>query len=336
MSLPSAGPPAQYVVRSHPSAASATQAWLASRLCGALGLATPTAILVRGCSLAVDGIHDPERLYLATPFLPAYESLGRWLEGDAAWRVIDGVPGGASPACGQARTEARELGRQVARLADAVGPQAGAAAMQARNAHRAVLYGALPDVYQCALERHRLAAMWLDNRDLFDGDMGNLGIWRDKNDLPYAMTVDFTGCLGMAATPAGAPRCLRSGASAMLGRRLGELRAADWTNAMPDVLKDPVGVYALAAEMAYRLGRIGTSDILPWASVVSALTERFGGDGGGDAPHARIDRILARRDSLVALLGGTNAAQTWARMYPTRAAAIGAQQSRFLASSQYP
>jgi hypothetical protein len=363
LSLPSDGPPTQYVVRSHPSVASATQAWLASRLCGALGLATPTAILVGGCSLAVDGTRDPERLYLATPFLPAYETLGRWLEGDAAWRVIDGVPGGARPACGHARAEARELGRQVARLADAVGPPVGTAAMQARNAHRAVLYGALPDVYQCALERHRLAAMWLDNRELCGGDMGNLGIWRDKNDLPYAMTVDFTGCLGMAATPSGvldafargdggaivssdvpmgsevpigAPHCLRSGASAMLGRRLGELRVADWANSMPDALKDPVGVYALAAEMAYRLGRIGASDILPWAGVVSALAERFGENGSGEAPHAQVDRILARRDSLVALLGGTNAAQTWARMYPTRAAAIGAQQSRFLASSQYP
>lgn len=368
LSMSSAGPPAQYVVRPYPSAASAVQAWLASRLCGALGLATPTAILVRGCSLVVDGTHDPERLYLATPFLPAYETLGCWLEGDAAWRVIDGVPGGACPAYRQARAEARELGRRVARLGVEVGPQTGtsadalAAARQALNAHRAVLYGALPHVYQCALERHRLAAMWLDNREICDGDMGNLGIWRDRNDLPYAMTVDFTGCLGTAATPSGivdgvvhgeaettvpsdvttaadapasAPHFPRGGASAVLGRRLGELRVADWANSMPDALRDPVGVYALAAEMAYRLGRIGAPDILPWAEIVRALPASLGDDGRSEAPHAQVDRILARRDSLVALLGGAKAAQTWARMYPTRAAAISAQQSPFLASGRH-
>ncbi|VVD94620.1 hypothetical protein PNO31109_01789 [Pandoraea nosoerga] len=89
----------------------------------------------------------------------------------------------------------------------------------------------LPDVYQCILERHYLAALRLDNRALYDGEMRNLGvIWRDKNDPPYATTVNFTGCLaagmnsaGVVAAPAvhgGIPRANTSIAAMTVGRRL--------------------------------------------------------------------------------------------------------------------
>ncbi|MFK0377607.1 hypothetical protein [Pandoraea sp. NPDC090278] len=78
----------QYVVKACPSAGHAAQAWLASRLFGAVGLATPTAALVHGCSQAFDGTRDPARVYLATTFLSRYQDLGDWLESDDAWRVL--------------------------------------------------------------------------------------------------------------------------------------------------------------------------------------------------------------------------------------------------------
>ncbi|VVE88883.1 hypothetical protein [Pandoraea bronchicola] len=376
---------AQFVVRACPSAWCATQSWLASRLCGALGLATPTALLVRGCSLAFDGTHAPERLYLATTYLPAYRALGQWLEGDAAWRVIDGGRGGAGDACKQARHEAREIGWQMEqRVANAAqaraDAQAYAAIVKARNDRRAMLCRALPDVYQCALERHYIAALWLGNRDLCNASMGNIGVWRDKNDLPYIMTVDFSTCLGLAVqgereaegdgvvrrrgqafASLGAPRCpgraersdtshygsvILEGALADLTQfRHGEYcapfarRLSRWTCAADsktalDELKDPTGVRALAAEMAYRLARIGAPDILPWAASASdiarALPAGNGSDRSTEDPDSQVHRILSRRDCLVTLLGGKSAAQAWEQLYPTRAAAIKAQQSPFL------
>lgn len=392
MSLTPHANAAQYVVRACPDARSATQSWFASRLCGALGLATPTALLVRGCSLAFDGTQAPERLYLATTYLPTYEPLGQWLEGDAAWRVIDGVRGGVDEACRQARAEAHEIGRQMAPLVAGVssGPlgacdamKAYGAAVMARNDRRAVLCRALPDVYQCALERHYIAALWLGNRDLCNAFMGNIGVWRDKNDLPYIMTVDFNTCLGLrvqrvqddsgegvalpqgpalaSMPPLGARRSpLRTGCPdathydavipegaladltpfshgeycAPFVRRLSGLTSAVDGRTVLDELKNPTGVRALAAEMAYRLGRIDASDILPWAAdagdIARALPACTADAGVAEHPDSQVHRILSRRDSLVALLGGTRAAQAWERLYPMRAAAIRAQQAPFL------
>ncbi|VVE50841.1 hypothetical protein [Pandoraea fibrosis] len=385
MSLSPHAEAAQFVVSACPSARRATLAWFASRLCGALGLATPTVLLVRGCSLAFDGTHAPERLYLATSYLPAYRPLGPWLESDAAWRVIDGVRGGADDACRRARAEAHEIGGQMAqRVPHAVqartDAQAYADIVKARNDRRTTLCRALPDVYQCALERHYIAALWLGNRDLCDAFMGNIGVWRDKNDLPYIMTVDFSACLGAGIQEACAgdgegmqprhvpasPDALRRGGHsgqpdtspygalipdsalvdttqfrqgaycAPFARRLGGLTPAADAKTLLDEMKDPTGVRALAAEMAYRLGRIGASDILPWAAsaddMARALPAGTGtaSDGSIDDPDSQVHRILSRRDCLVTMLGGTWAAQAWERLFPMRAAAIKAQQSPFL------
>ncbi|VVE46914.1 hypothetical protein PHO31112_04457 [Pandoraea horticolens] len=380
---------AQFVVRACPGARSAAQSWFASRLCGALGLATPTAFLVHGCSSAFDGTHAPERLYLATTYLPAYRALGQWLETDAAWRVIDGVRGGAGEACKQARAEAHEIGRLMAQRGTNAAQartdaQAHAAIVKARNDRRTMLCRALPDVYQCALERHYIAALWLGNGNLCDAAMGNIGVWRDKNDLPYIMTVDFSACLGsggqgeregdgmtlprgqaFASSEAsrwpglsGRPDASRISHTSHYGavipegtltdvtqfrhgehcapfaRRLGALTPATDGKTVFDEMKDPTGVRALAAEMAYRLGRIGASDILPWAADAHDIAQAFpagtGNDGSVDEPDSQVHRILSRRDCLVTLLGGTWAAQAWERLYPTRAAAIRAQQSPFL------
>ena len=399
MSLTPHANAAQYVVRAYPDARSATQSWFASRLCGALGLATPTALLVQGCSLAFDGTQAPERLYLATTYLPAYESLGEWLEGDAAWRVIDGARGGVDDACRQARAEAHEIGRQMASLVAGAGggslgaravARAYAAAVTVRNDRRAVLCRALPDVYQCALERHYIAALWLGNRDLCNAFMGNIGVWRDKNDLPYIMTVDFSTCLGLSVqgvregsgdggalpqgpAPASSPSAGSPGSPGSPGSQLrsASLDAAPYDAVIPegaladltpfshgeyygpfvrrlsgltfavdgrtvlDELKDPTGVRALAAEMAYRLGRIDASDILPWAvgasDIARGLPDCTADAGVAEHPDSQVHRILSRRDCLVTLLGGTRAAQAWERLYPMRAAAIKAQQSPFLA-----
>ncbi|EON11084.1 hypothetical protein [Pandoraea sp. SD6-2] len=384
---------AQFVVRACPSAWRAAQSWFASRLCGALGLATPAAFLVRGCSSAFDGTHAPERLYLATAYLPAYRALGQWLETDTAWRVIDGVRGGADEACKQARAEVHEIGRRMeqrgANAAQArTDAQAYAAIVKARNDRRAMLCRALPDVYQCALERHYIAALWLGNWNLCDAAMGNIGVWRDKNDLPYIMTVDFSACLGSevqgerdgdgvtlprgqafasseasrwpglsgrpdmshrspashygAVIPEGALTDLtqfrHGGHCAPFARRLDALTPAADGKTVLDELKDPTGVHALAAEMAYRLGRIGASDILPWAANAHDIARAFPAgttnDGSTDDPDSQAHRILSRRDCLVTLLGGTWAAQAWERLYPTRAAAIQAQQSPFLTSER--
>lgn len=397
MSLGQRADAAQFVVRACPSTWRATQAWFASRLWGALGLATPTTLLVRGCSLAFDGTHAPERVYLAITDLPAYRPLGQWLEGDAAWRVIDGARGGADDACRQARAEVDEIGRQMAQRATLAAQRptnahAHAVAVEARNDRRAVLCRALPDVYQCALERHYIAALWLDNRDLCDAFMGNIGVWRDKDDLPYIMTVDFRACFGAAvpgewdgggegghdgersrhrqglASHGALHRAGRSGQSdtgtfgalipegaltdstrfrhgkycTPFARRLGAMTLTTDARTMLDEMKDPTGVRALAAEMAYRLGRIGASDILPWAASASLIARAVPACNGGtddervDDPETLVHRILSRRDCLATLLGGTWAAQAWERLYPMRAAAIKARQSPFLTPEHTP
>ncbi|VVE01384.1 hypothetical protein PCA20602_02153 [Pandoraea capi] len=390
----------QYVVKACPSAGHAAQAWLASRLFGALGLATPTAILVRGCSQAFDGTQAPERLYLATTFLETYRNLGDWLESDDAWRVIGGAHPPDVETLQHARGQARAAGQRMAQAVETAGglpfyhldgemAQVHAEALGHRIAMRRLLCHALPDVYQCALERHYIAALWLGNWDLCNVFMENIGVWRDKNDLPYVMSLDFDACLDLAfqhtrkvdgydvalnqrktltSLPPLTSTFRREAASfaatlpddaladltqfpygehyAPFVRRLSGLSGAacDVTGkAMSEALRNPNGVRALAAEMAYRLGRISSQEMRRWATRAhevaylsqSAQTSQTTGHTSCDTmkelrdPEALVVHLLMRRDSLVRLLGGSWAAQTWARMYPMRAQAIDAQQEPF-------
>ncbi|MCE4060523.1 hypothetical protein LXM60_09950 [Pandoraea sputorum] len=349
----------QYVVKACPSAGHAAQAWLASRLFGAVGLATPTAVLARGCSQAFDGTLDPARVYLATTFLSRYQDLGDWLESDDAWRVFEGKTGvDGLDVCGlqQARDEAMAAGRQMAGLVASNGvpfhalsgeaAKGYADALARRNVMRHRLCHALPDVYQCALERHYVAALWLGNGNLCNVFMGNIGVWRDKNDLPYAMSLDFDAA-DFTDTPAANALAdlsqFRYGDHyAPLVRRLKGLTGEASNKTVLDELKNPVGVRALAAEMAYRLGRISEQNIRPWAqsahAVARAGSAACGASSGAAAaccePDALVTRLLARRDHLVERLGGTWAAQIWARMYDTRARAVDARQEPFLCAGQ--
>ncbi len=349
----------QYVVTAFPSAGHATRAWLASRLFGALGLATPTAVLVRGCSLAFDGTQAPERIYLATTYLPVYRPLGEWLEGEAALRAIDAADGaqsspsargGGGDACERARDGARAAGRQMAQvLAQSGGAplhalagapaQAYADATRTRDEMRGVLCAWLPEVYRCALERQYVAALWLGNRNLFHAVMENVGVWRDKNDLPYMMTVDFRACLDAGFQGALSdlmPYRLGEPSTAFVRRLAGLTQTVD-SKTVLDELKHPTGVRALAAEMAFRLGRISAHHIAPWvddaqdlvrATSVAAKVAAAAEDWSGIVPH-----LLARRDRLVTRLGGAWAAQAWTQLYPTRARAIEAHQAPFLRSA---
>ncbi|VVE29881.1 hypothetical protein PAQ31011_03612 [Pandoraea aquatica] len=387
----------QYVIKACPSAGHAAQAWLASRLFGAVGLATPTAVLVRGCSQAFDGTHDPARVYLATTFLSRYQDLGDWLESDDAWRVLEGTTGADRPDVSRlqvVRNEASAARRQMAGLVTSGGvpfhalsgeaAKGYADALARRNAMRHQLCHALPDVYQCALERHYIAALWLGNWDLCNVFMENIGVWRDKNDLPYAMSLDFDACLHLGfqgltkdqsydvavsqrnavpSLPALTSTFRRDAADfstalaensltdlsqfpygdqyAPFVRRLRGLTSGASNKSVHDALKNPVSVRALAAEMAYRLGRISAPDIRPWAQSVYEVAKD--GDAAGGVfpdvaaicePEALVNRLLARRDHLVECLGGTWAAQTWAHMYATRAKAVDAQQEPFLCTGQ--
>ena len=378
-----------YVVKACPSAGHAAQEWLASRLFGALGLATPTAVLAKGCSQVFDGTHAPERWYLATVYLPVYENLGDWLEGDTGWRVIDGARDGAcddnTEALRQARADARDAGQRMETvlaqsggvpfyLLEGVAARAYADALRERNEARDVLCRSLPDVYQCALERQYVAALWLGNWDLCNVFMENVGVWRDKNDLPYMMTIDFGACLdlgfqgtckengydvavgqrqSLASLPsltstfrreaAGFSATLQADALvdltqfpygehyALFVRRLAEWRRDVPNRAVMEELKNPTGVRALAAEMAYRLGRISAQEVRPW---VESARDVAGGEAlAANVPlrdsDVFVDHLLTRRDSLVQLLGGTWAAQAWAHAYPMRARAIDAQQEPF-------
>lgn len=349
----------QYVVKACPSAGHAAQAWLASRLFGAVGLATPTAVLAHGCSQAFDGTLDPARVYLATTFLSRYQDLGDWLESDDAWRVLEGKPGVDGLDVGglqRARDEAMAAGRQMAGLVASNGvpfhalsgeaARGYADALARRNAMRHRLCHALPDVYQCALERHYVAGLWLGNGNLCNVFMENLGVWRDKNDLPYAMSLDFDAA-DFTDTPAA--NALADLSQFHCGdhyaphvRRLKGLTGEASNKTVHDELKNPVGVRALAAEMAYRLGRISAQNIRPWAQSAHAVARA--GDAARDAspdvaaaciePDALVHRLLARRDQLVEGLGGTWAAQIWAHMYGTRARAVDARQEPFLCAGQ--
>ncbi|UVA78128.1 hypothetical protein [Pandoraea commovens] len=351
----------QYVVKACPSAGHAAQAWLASRLFGAVGLATPTAVLVRGCSQAFDGTHDPARVYLATTFLSRYQDLGDWLESDDAWRVFEGASGADGPGARDisrlqsARDEATAAGRQMAGMVASNGApfhalsgeaaKGYADALARRNVMRHRLCHALPDVYQCALERHYVAALWLGNRDMCNVFMENIGVWRDKNDLPYAMSLDFDSADFAATLEANALADVSQPYGdryAPFARRLKGLTGGASNKTVHDELKNPVGVRALAAEMAYRLGRISAQDIRPWAQSAHAVA-RAGDAACGTSPGAAaaccepdalVPRLLAQRDHLVERLGGTWAAQTWAHMYGTRAKAIDARQAPFRCAGQ--
>ncbi|VVE72761.1 hypothetical protein PAN31117_04509 [Pandoraea anapnoica] len=352
----------QYVVKACLSAGHAAQAWLASRLFGAVGLATPTAMLVRGCSQAFDGTRDPARVYLATTFLSRYQDLGVWLESDDAWRVFEGATGADGPDAGVisrlqlARDEATAAGRQMAGLVASNGvpfhalsgeaAKGYADALARRNVMRHRLCHALPDVFQCALERHYVAALWLGNRDLCNVFMENIGVWRDKNDLPYAMSLDFdaadfTDTIATNALADLSPFPYGDHYAPFV-RRLKGLTCDASNKTVHDELKNPVGVRALAAEMAYRLGRISAQDIRPWAQSAHAVARAgdaaCGASPGAAAaccePDALVPRLLARRDHLVERLGGTWAAQTWAHMYDTRARAVDARQEPFLCVGQ--
>ncbi|VVE29982.1 hypothetical protein [Pandoraea terrigena] len=346
----------QYVVTAFPSAAHATRTWLASRLFGALGLATPTAMLVRGCSLAFDGTRAPDRIYLATTYLPMYRPLGQWLEGEAARRAIEGADGAQlslrahdaqGDASSRARDGAREAGRQMARVlvrsgGSPTGALAGDAAQtyadaaRKRNEMRGVLCGCLPDVYQCALARQYVAALWLGNRDLCNDVMENVGVWRDKNDLPYMMTVDFRACLdsGFQGTLSDmTPFRCGEPFTAFIRRLTGLSQTVD-SKTVLDELKNPTGARALAAEMAFRLGRISAHHVVPWIDaeheVVCATSRVAGATSVAEDLGEFVNRLLARRDSLVTRLGGAWAAQAWAQLYPMRARAIETHQAPFL------
>ncbi len=323
----------RFVVRAYPDARQASLAWFASRLFGALGLVTPTAILVRGCAAAYDGTLDATRVFLATPYLPGYSSLGRWLESDAASRVVDGaVP------------RAQGAARAFDRLGEG---QPGDDANRWRTQRCAML----PDIYQCELERQYLAALWLDNRTLCDAAMENVGIWRDQNDLPHVMTVEFGACLcADALNDIDAPPQRMDGAAppwvdrtrvscnavgTPFVRRLAGFVPHAHEKTIRDELRQPDGVRAVAAEMAFRLGRIDAATIRPWAADACQLAREAQalaghGDDTRDA-DALVDHVMARRGEVLRLLGGELTARAWARLYPTRAAAISAQQALFLA-----
>ncbi|VVE01002.1 hypothetical protein PMO31116_02107 [Pandoraea morbifera] len=323
----------RFVVRAYPDARQASLAWFASRLFGALGLVTPTAILVRGCATAYDGTHDATRVFLATPYLPGYSGLGRWLESDAASRVVDA----ADP-----RTQG------AARVCDRLA--AGRPGEEA-NRWRAQRCAMLPDIYQCELERQYLAALWLDNRTLCDAAMENVGIWRDQDDLPHVMTVEFGACLcADASTDIDAPPERMDGAAPPWGdgtrvscnavaapfvRRLAGFVPHAHEKTIRDELRQPDGVRAVAAEMAFRLGRIDAATIRPWAADVCQLAREAQALAahGGDMrdTDALVEYVMARRGDVLRHLGGEPVARAWARLYPTRAAAISAQQALFLA-----
>ncbi|WP_353193547.1 hypothetical protein [Pandoraea pnomenusa] len=324
---------AQYVVRACPDVWQATQSWLASRLFGALGLATPTAILVRGCSQAFDATCDPERVFLATAFLPGCQAFGEWLEGVAASRAIESALHRPPDERGRV---GRDSGARVPTLAQAFPDQA---------ARRAKICTLLPDIYQCELERQYFAALWLGNRGLCDAGLDNVGIWRDREDLPRVMTMNFDACLfsrGVGQYPAALPdSILEAVATSPCGehdapfvRRLSCLTSDACEKAVRDALKQPDGVRAVAAEMAYRLGRIDAPGVQPWVVAACDFVRHARGCTGTpvDTPDVDglIERLLSRRDSVVKLLGGASAAAMWARWHSTRAAAISAQQLPFL------
>ncbi|VVE72849.1 hypothetical protein PCA31118_04321 [Pandoraea captiosa] len=382
----------QYVVKACPSPAHAAQAWLASRLFGALGLATPTAMLVKGCSQAFDSTLAPDRVYFATTFLSGYRDLGEWIESDDAWRVFDGAGQPAPQWLRHVRDEAIDARARMAQvLADAGGlpfhalrdasARAYADALAHRNAMRLRLCQALPDVYQSALERHYIAGLWLGNWDMCNVFMENIGVWRDVNDLPCAMSLDFDACLHLGfqgrlkaqaydlalgqreavpSLPASTSTFRRDAAAfdptlpdgaltdlsqfpygenyAPFVRRLAGFARDASTKTAGDELRDPTSVRAVAAEMAYRLGRLSAREVRPWIEAAC----RVGRTGSGAAldgdmpvldPETLVSHLLGRRDSLVRLLGGPWAAQTWAHMYGTRAQAVDAQQEPFLRRS---
>ncbi|AJP58232.1 hypothetical protein UC34_17170 [Pandoraea vervacti] len=383
----------QYVVKAYPSPAHAAQAWLASRLFGALGLATPTAMLVKGCSQAFDCTLEPDRVYLATTFLSGYRDLGEWIEGDDAWRVFEGAGQPAPPWLRHARAEAIDARARMAQvLADAGGlpfhalrgesARAYADALAHRNAMRLRLCQALPDVYQSALERHYIAGLWLGNWDMCNVFMENIGVWRDMNDLPCAMSLDFDACLHLGfqgrlkaqaydlalaqreavpSLPALTSTFRREAANfdatlpddaladlsqfpygehcAPFVRRLAGFARDASTKTRGDELRNPTSVRAVAAEMAYRLSRLSAREVRSWVEAACRV-----GRAGSDAasgedmrmldPQTLASHLLDRRDSLVRLLGGLWAAQTWAYMYGTRAQAVDAQQEPFLYRSE--
>ncbi|MGC7405945.1 hypothetical protein ACPWR0_18295 [Pandoraea pneumonica] len=378
----------QYVVKRCPDPWHTTQTWLTSRLFGALGLPTPTTFLVRGCDEAFDGTLACGRVYLASAYLPTYEDIGLWLVGDEARRAIVGQSQDETRAkiCDGAGVGARMSGKVLERLCKQAGVPFWALSpdlaslhadeLKRRNDMLGLLCKMLPDVYQCELERHYIAALWLGNWDLCNVFMENVGVWRDKENLPRMMTVDFGACLDMgfqgtckdtgydvavaqrADLPALPPltSTFRRDAAcfamelppealadltqfpygeqyAPFVRRLTDFRLDAPESVATDELKNPTNVRAVAAEMAYRLSRIHSETLLPWAS---AAIEIAGAEMGSGALHGRVDareqvhRLLTRRDSLSRLLGGAWAAQAWARLHPTRAAAIDAQQSPFM------
>lgn len=388
MTLASHANATQYVVKRCPDAWHTTQAWLTSRLFGALGLPTPTTFLVRGCDEAFDGTRESGRLHLASVYLASYEDFGLWLVGEEARRAVVGQAQDRerTTICDGARIGAHMAGRVMERLCKqervafwGLSPQCAriyAGEVKSRNAMLGLLCEMLPDVYQCELERHYIAALWLGNWDLCNVFMENVGVWRDKEDLPRMMTVDFGACLEMGFQGT----CKDTGYAVAVNQREGlpalppltetfRPDAACFASALPadaltdlsqfpygeqyapfvrrlkgftpdasedvvvEELKDPTGTRAVAAEMAYRLGRIHQETLLPWANTANELAcAEMGGappQGRCDAP-AQVHHLLSRRDSLVRLLGGEWGAQAWASAHPTRAAAIMAQQSPFM------
>lgn len=378
----------QYVIKRCPDAWHTTQTWLSSRLFGALGLPTPTTFLVRGCDEVFDGPPESGCMYLASAYLPTYEDLGLWLVSDEARRAIVGQSQDEDRAriCDRARIGARVSGKALERLCKqegvpfwALSPQGAtihADELKKRNDMLGLLCSMLPDVYQCELERHYIAALWLGNWDLCNVFMENVGVWRDKENLPRMMTVDFGACLEMgfqgtckdtgydlavaqrAALTALPPltsvfrrdaACfgmeLPPGALTDLTqfpygeqyapfvRRLVDFTPGANEGVVDDELRNPTGVRAVAAEMAYRLANIHQDMLLPWASAANELAcdeMRSSALPGRADARELVRRLLSRRDSVVRLLGGEWAAKAWARAHPTRAAAIDAQQSPFM------
>lgn len=199
-----------YLVKACPSARHAAQEWLAARLFSLLGLRAPASWLAHGCAAQVDGVQDPQRLYVASRWEPTYRDLGVWLIGPDAIDVLGSGVGGSGE--GPAGAGVERSRRQVCHanaVMSACGGRSGtpfwlmsgevakrhADAVESRFHALQALAAALPRAYQIELEQHYIASRWLDNWDPLNVFMENLGVYRDEMGTQRVMSVDFGACL---------------------------------------------------------------------------------------------------------------------------------------------